>query len=1069
MAGISIKDYKIHNLEKEYEKLSYYLQRLSFHINRLSDDICISIVTKNLSLGKINDIIKKLNTTYNNNILEICKPDDVDDENNKDLNIDSDDEKLRSVSSLLPVDDEKIDKKLYDQIYNLANRVKLMNCESSSSYNLLSDDLFVDPYVDIKQDILAISNNVGFASLRDGLFLLIGDQYNKCFSDEENKLINVYDKVFVPFGYNKNVNYVNLSKSNNLYFKKLEVEKDGLIDNSYSLYIKNTANKITEIQGYFINDGLNIMIRTSQKCNHIIYQKKKNIEETLKETKGYINEKFRKQYIKNCPVKDILALNKEEFIGLLESDYKKFIQLIKCSFMNLMKEFIKDNIKNMFNIIKLLLLGADENVNVAGLLYGLTKDKKIGSDTVANIIYKNLSYMSQIKLRKTNIAIKNELERIKSLTIEDVDLKKQIVALKNMPDNIKSIALEKAEEMKSSNNEYYKQQLFVKTLCKFPWPSENDDKLFEDLKKDDKKSQEFLDNIEKKLEETVYGHSQAKKTLKELVGKWISNPKSSGSAIGLVGPPGVGKTLFAKGISAALDIPFAQIALGGQNDGEILYGHGYTYSGSQPGMVVKKMIEAGSARCVLYFDELDKTAAKHGQTNEIMSILIHMTDPNMNSEFQDRFFQGINFPLNKVLMCFSYNDSALIDRILLDRLKKIPVEAYTTDEKIVIVKDFVMKEISETVGYEFGSVIIENKDNPECFDKDGKQKPFANNCPNYEKELNKLNNAFKKKQDKLEKSANSTPKQKAKLEKDILNAQDNITKFNHVCDNCISINDLDKFKNIEFIIENYTLEAGVRELKRCIEKIFLRLNIDKIYKKGLFDGNPNFSKQNPIIIERNTIIEYLDKPHLDIDKIHTSPLVGVINGLYATSVGRGGIVPIQIFKNETDFDDNLKLTGSQKNVMKESVVCSLTAATHQLNPIIRKQMVEHFPHGFHIHTPDGGTPKDGPSAGCAFTTAFASRILNKKIKNDIAMTGEIDLTGKVTKIGGLLYKLNGAKKAGVTHVYCSIENKEDYEKIVKKNKDLICDNFQVSFVENVREIFKQVIIGITDDDLEELK
>ena len=1059
MAEISIKDYKIHNLEKEYEKLSCYLHRLSQHINRLSDDLCINIVTKNLSLGKINDVVKKLNTTYNNNILTICKPDDKNDNTEEE---EEEEEESPQMRDLLFEHNNIIDKNLYNQIYELANRVKLMNNMPDNTNNLLNKNLFIDPYIDIKEDILGICSNIGFFSLDDALSLLIGDQYKKCLSDEDNKLINVYNKVFVPFAYNDNVksfNFINLD--NNLCYKKLEIEKDGLIDNCYLLYVKKSADKIIEIQGYFAQDCLNIIVRTSQKCNHMIYQKKKNIEDILKDSGGHINDKFKKQYIKNCPIKDILTLSETDFIKYLEADYKRFIQLIKCSFMNLMKEFIKDNILNMFTIIKLLLLGADENVNVAGLLYGLTKDKKIGGDTVANIIYKNLSYMCQIKLRKTNITIKNELERIKSLTIEDIDLKKQIVALNNMPDSVKTIALEKVEEMKSSNNEYYKQQLFVKTLCKFPWPSENDDKLFEDLKQNDKKSQEFLDDIEKKLEETVYGHTTAKKELKQLVGKWISNPKSSGSAIGLVGPPGVGKTMFAKGISKALDIPFAQIALGGQNDGEILYGHGYTYSGSQPGMVVKKMIEAGSARCVLYFDELDKTATKHGHTNEIMSILIHMTDPNMNTEFQDRFFQGINFPLNKVLMCFSYNDSKLIDRILLDRLKKIQVDAYTTDDKVVIARDFVMKEISEMIGYEFGSIIIENKDNPDCIDKNGKQKPFANNCPNYTKDLNKLKTKLKdKEKQQLTK----------KIETDLNKLNEDIANFDHTCNKCIKVRDLDKFKDIEFIIEQYTIEAGVRELKRCIEKIFLRLNIAKIYKNGIFGGRTKFSKNDPITIDRKTIIEYLDKPHLDIEKIHDLPIIGVINGLYATSVGRGGIVPIQIFKNEGGFDGKfiLKLTGSQKDVMKESVICSLTAAVHQLNPSIRQTMLQNFPHGFHIHTPDGATPKDGPSAGCAFTTAFASRILGKKIKNDVAMTGEIDLTGKVTKIGGLLYKLNGAKKAGVTHVYCSVENKEDYDKIVEKNKDLICDAFQVSFVTNVKEIFKQVIIDITDDDLVEL-
>ena len=101
--------------------------------------------------------------------------------------------------------------------------------------------------------------------------------------------------------------------------------------------------------------------------------------------------------------------------------------------------------------------------------------------------------------------------------------------------------------------------------------------------------------------------------------------------------------MIAKGLGDALGIPFVQIALGGQNDGELLHGHGYTYSGAQPGMVVKKMIESGSSRCIMYFDELDKACKKH-DSNEIFNILIHITDPNMNGEFQDRFFQEIKFP-----------------------------------------------------------------------------------------------------------------------------------------------------------------------------------------------------------------------------------------------------------------------------------------------------------------------------------------------------------------------------------------------------------------------------------------
>lgn len=1051
MASISIKDYKIHNLQKEYEKISNYLHQLSKHINKLSDDIIINIVTKNLSLGKLNDIIRKLNNTYNNNIMSICDPDVEDSEDTVTEEV-VDSNKVE-ITDVLTVENDKINEKLYNDIYNFANKIKLMNVKALTERSIISDDIFVDPFEDIKKDIMTVCLNIGFTNLNDALTLLIGDQYSSCFSEDTNNLIKVYNKVFVPFSYNtiahKNVN--NDKSETSIQIKKINIEKDGLIDNCYALYVKTVDGKIIELQGYFDQDSLNVVVRTSQICNNIIYTKKKNIETILDETRGHINSKFRKLYIRNCHVKDMLTLNELEFVKQVEADYNRYIQLIKCSFMNLMKEFIKDNVNNMFSIIKLLLLGSDENINIAGLLYGLTKDKKVGGDTVANIIYKNLSYLNQIKLRKTNITIKNELERIKSLTIEDIDLKKQIVAMPNMPDNIKSIALEKVEEMKSNSNEYYKQQLFVKTLCKFPWPSKNDDKLFEDLKKNDQMSKEYLDSIEDKLGKIVYGHPNAKKEFKELVGKWISNPQSSGSAIGLEGPPGVGKTLFAKGISKALNIPFAQIALGGQNDGEILYGHGYTYSGSQPGMVVKKMIEAGGARCVLYFDELDKTAAKHGQTNEIMSILIHMTDPNMNTEFQDRFFQGINFPLNKVVMIFSYNDRRLIDNILLDRLKKIKVEAYTTPEKVIITRDFLIKEISEIVGYENGSVLIENKENPDCLDENGNIKPICNkNCDCSKKVVEEDSEEYEEDSEEYETDSEE--------EEVVEKVEEN---------NCCTLEKINKYKNIEFIIDNYTIEAGVRGLKRNIEKLFLKLNIDKIYGQGLFEGGRKFSKDDPIIIDRDTIIKYLDKPQLDVETIHQEPMVGIINGLYATSVGRGGIVPIQILKNPGGFDDKfiLKLTGSQKNVMKESIMVSLTTAVHQLNATHRKNLLKNFPHGFHVHTPDGATPKDGPSAGAAFTTAFVSQILGKKVKNNIAMTGEIELTGKVTKIGGLLYKLLGAKQAGVQHVFCSVDNKEDYDKIVSKNTDLICDTFKVSFVVNVKEIIKEVIIGVKASDL----
>jgi len=635
----------------------------------------------------------------------------------------------------------------------------------------------------------------------------------------------------------------------------------------------------------------------------------------------------------------------------------------------------------MYESIFLLLLGSTDNADIAGLLLGLTKEKKTSSPQIYNLLNQRLPYYLLVKIKKSNNNMKSELEKIKSLTSDDIDYKKQLVTNKNIPPSIKSLTLEKIEEMKSYNNEYYKQLTFVKHILNYPWPSTQDDTFFQNINSNSEKSSEYLSDIEDKLKKLSYGHEDAKKGLLQTIGKWISNPASQGTSFGFVGPPGVGKTLLAKSVSKALGIPFAEITLGGQNDGELLHGHGYTYSGSQPGLIIKKMVEMGKSRCILYFDELDKACSKHGSINEITSILIHLTDPNMNKTFQDRFFQGVDFPLDKVIMIFSYNDSNLVDPILLDRLKQIDVKAYAINDKIKIVNEFIIPEISYSVGIKNESWI---------------------------------------------------------------NISDDL---------------------IEWIIENYTNEAGVRSIKRKIEQIFLTINLNML-KLGKSDKKKN------IKIDKEKIIEILDKPNNENIKIHEKPSIGIINGLYATSSGDGGIIPIQIFNNFSANTNTyeIKLTGKQGDVMKESVHCSLTAAIDYIRrnkdkyPEIKNldnHLMQNFKFGFHVHAPSTSTPKDGPSAGCAFTSAFISRILSKPIRNDIAMTGEVELTGKITKIGGLNFKLSGAKKAGVKLVFVPKENEKDIEELKNKYQNLIDNNFKVIFFNYIDEIIEEILIEST--------
>jgi len=262
---------------------------------------------------------------------------------------------------------------------------------------------------------------------------------------------------------------------------------------------------------------------------------------------------------------------------------------------------------------------------------------------------------------------------------------------------------------------------------------------------------------------------------------------------------------------------------------------------------------------------------------------------------------------------------------------------------------------------------------------------------------------------------------------------------------------------IEYIIENYTVEPGVRKLKELLFDLFGEINIE------LLKCKETESFEIPIIITEEMLEnKYLSKYHkINERKINDTPFVGIINGLWANIYGRGGITPIQaMFFPSTTFLD-LKLTGLQGDVMKESMNVAKTLAWH-LTPLeTKKKWIAYFEEtkcqGLHIHCPEGGVSKDGPSAGTAITTAIYSLLNDKMIKRDIAITGEINLQGEVTAIGGLSSKIIGGIKNGVkTFLYPEANHKEfiDFMKLYK-DKPLVKD-IQFHELKNINQVFDYV-------------
>ena len=254
---------------------------------------------------------------------------------------------------------------------------------------------------------------------------------------------------------------------------------------------------------------------------------------------------------------------------------------------------------------------------------------------------------------------------------------------------------------------------------------------------------------------------------------------------------------------------------------------------------------------------------------------------------------------------------------------------------------------------------------------------------------------------------------------------------------------------IKYLIETYTNEAGVRKIKEKIVEIIRDINLNK------FHNNNNVY---PFVIDKNYIQTLFEnKPKVRVKKISLDPVIGQVNGLYATSSGIGGITLIQTIKFPSTKILDLDITGKAGKVMKESVEYALKNAYTLLTKKEQDELLLN-PYGIHIHFPDGATPKDGPSAGLAITLAFYSLMTNKKIRNDVCLTGEIDLNYNAMPIGGLAAKLHGGKKAGCVLALIPIDNLEDLEIMRKENNSPEDDVFKVIIVKDIHDVIKYAII-----------
>ena len=269
-------------------------------------------------------------------------------------------------------------------------------------------------------------------------------------------------------------------------------------------------------------------------------------------------------------------------------------------------------------------------------------------------------------------------------------------------------------------------------------------------------------------------------------------------------------------------------------------------------------------------------------------------------------------------------------------------------------------------------------------------------------------------------------------------------------------------KALKILIDEYTREAGVRNLRRRLASL-----MRKAARKLLEDKT-----KDAIRISKKNLNKYVDKKVFEISLVDSKPQVGVVSGLAWTAVG-GDVLTIEAIKIKGK--GLLQLTGSLGDVMKESVriahsVVKILIDQKKLkipSSVIPRSLKErdegivvdasevYKRYDLHIHVPEGATPKDGPSAGIAMVSTIASILSNQKIDNKVAMTGEVTLTGKVLPIGGLKEKLIAAYKAGVTKALIPQKN---YERDLADIPSEVKDNIKIIGVSSVDEVLKEVFV-----------
>ncbi|KAG8631167.1 hypothetical protein KVT40_000307 [Elsinoe batatas] len=629
---------------------------------------------------------------------------------------------------------------------------------------------------------------------------------------------------------------------------------------------------------------------------------------------------------------------------------------------------------------------------------------KISKDVESKIQKRQREYwlMEQMK------GIKRELGLESDGKDKMVEKFKERASKLAMPDAVRKVfdeELNKLAHLEPAASEFNVTRNYLDWLTQIPWGQRSAENF-------------GIQNAMKVLDEDHHGLKDVKDRILEFIAVGKLRGTVEGKILCMVGPPGVGKTSIGKSIARALNRQYYRFSVGGLTDVAEIKGHRRTYVGALPGRIIQALKKCQTENPLVLIDEVDKIG--RGHQGDPSSALLELLDPEQNSSFLDHYMD-VPVDLSKVLFVCTANMTDTIPRPLLDRMEMIELSGYVADEKMAIAERYLAPAAKELSGLKDVDVNLEKEAIAELINKYCRESGVRNLKKQIEKVYRK--SALKIVQD---------------LGEEVLSEEKALTDEGKAAQEQSKKDDTD----VKETPSESEMEKETTETPRVALKV-----PDGVH----------------VSIGKDNLKDYVGPPIFTADRLYDTTPPGVAMGLAWTQMGGAALYVESILESALAYNSRpgFERTGNLRPVMKESTQIaysfakSVIARNYPQNKFFDKARI-------HLHCPEGAVQKDGPSAGITMATSLLSLALDKPIDPTIAMTGELTVTGKVLRIGGLREKTVAAKRAGAKMVVFPKDNTSDWLELPQNIKEGI----EGKPVEWYQQVFELMFPGLDKAEAE---